>query len=109
MKKLQLKQRNKMQFIDYFIAKEKNFLYRLNAEAFYDKDFKFYIAWYIYAIDDYMNNNYNIEERFIFFFTNNFNLNIKFFIYIMNADFRQRVINDILEYKRKYRKENIYE
>lgn len=109
MNKIQFKTKNETKFIDYFISKERDFLYSLNPKAFNDKDFRFYMEWYICAIDEYMQESYDIEERFTFFFTNNFNLNIIFFIYIMSANFRNRVIDDIAEYKQKYGKENIYE
>lgn len=104
-----MKTKNNNKFINFFIKKEKKFLVNLNAEAFYNKDFKFYIEWFIYAIDDYTREEYNIEEKFIYFFTNNFNLNIIFIIYIMSKDFRQRVMKDIIEYKNKYGKEHIYD
>lgn len=104
-----MKTNNNTKFIDFFIKKERNFLFNLNAEAFYHKDFKFYIGWFIYAIDDYTREEYDIKERFIYFFTNNLNLDIIFFIYIMSGDFRQRVINDIKEYKSQYGKEHIYD
>lgn len=104
-----MKTNKNIKFIDFFIKKERNFLYRLNAEAFNHKDFKFYIGWFIYAIDDYMQEEYDIEEQFKYFFTNNYNLNIIFFIYIMSSNFRQRVMNDIIEYKKKYGREHIYD
>lgn len=104
-----MKAKNNIKFIDFFIKKEKDFLFNLNTEAFYNKDFKFYIGWFIYAIDDYTREKYDIEKRFIYFFTNNFNLNIIFIVYIMSGNFRQRVINDIIEYKKKYRKDHIYD
>lgn len=104
-----MKTRKDIKFIDFFISKEKEFLIGLNAEAFNNKDFKFYIEWFIYAIDEYMQKEYDIEKQFIFFFTNNFSLNIIFFIYIMNGNFRQRVMDNIIEYKNKYRKEHIYD
>lgn len=100
---------NSITFVDYFIKKERNFLIRLNAEAFNNTDFKFYIGWYIYAIDDYMQKEYDLEKTFIYFFTNNFSLNIIFFIYIMSSDFRKRVMGDIIEYKEIYGKEHIYD
>lgn len=104
-----MKTKNNIKFIDFFIEKEKSYLLRLNAEAFYNKYFKFYIGWFIYAIDDYTREKYDIEKQFIYFFTNNFNLNIIFFIYIMSKDFRQKVIDDIAEYKDKYGREHIYD
>lgn len=104
-----MKTKNDIKFIDFFINKEKNFLYRLNEQAFNSKDFDFYIKWFICSIYDYMQKEYDIEEKFIFFFTNNFSLNIRFSAYIMNKNFRQRVMNDIIEYKNKYGKEHIYD
>lgn len=104
-----IKTKNNIRFIDFFVSKEEQFLIRLNAEAFKNKDFKFYIEWFVYAIYDHMQEEYDIEKQFTFFFTNNFNLNIIFFIYIMNDEFRQRVKNDIIEYKNKFRKEHIYD
>lgn len=100
---------NEYQIIEYFVSKEKNFLYNMNAEAFRDKDFKFYIGWFIFALNDYMEKEYDIQERFTYFFMNNFSLNIIFFTYILSGEFRKRAITAISEYKNKFKKETIYE
>lgn len=96
-------------FVEYFIEKEKNFLSRLNFEAYKDEMLNFYIGWFAYAINDYIEKKYDILERFKYFFLNNDSLDIKFYTYIMNAEFRNLVIRDIQIYKQKYRKDNIYE
>ena len=102
MNKIKLRNKQENKFIDYFISKEREFLFSINADAFYDKDFKFYMGWFIYAINDYMEEKYDIEERFIYFFVNNYSLNINFFPYMMNEEFIKRVMEDIREYKREY-------
>ena len=94
-------------FIDYFITKEKVFLYNICPAAFEHEDFKFYIEWFIDAIYDNSNNEYDIEKRFTYYFCNNFSLNIIFFTYIVSNKFRKRVEKDIEEYKRKYHKKHI--
>lgn len=95
-------------FIEYFINKEKHFLYRINPENYNDKNFRFYMEWFIYALDDYMKKQYDIEKFFANMFLNNYSLDITFSIYIMSKEFRERVMNCILEYKSKYEKEYIY-
>lgn len=95
------------EFIDYFIAKEKEFLLSISSPAYYDKDFRFYMEWFILAIYDNMQDEYNIEERFTYYFTNNFSLNIMFFTYIVCDEFRSRVKKDIIEYEKKYNVEHI--
>lgn len=95
-------------FVDYFIEKEKDFLKSINIEAYNDSKFKFYMGWFIYAINDYTQEQYDITEKFTYFFLNNFTLDIRFFVYIISEDFRNLVIKDIDIYKRKFRKENIY-
>lgn len=107
--KMNIKVKKEVKFIDFFINKERDYLIKLNTEAFYSKDFKFYMEWFIYSIDEYVRKEYDIEKQFIYFFMNNFNLNIIFFIYIMSENFRKKVIEDILEYKKIYNKSNIYE
>lgn len=94
-------------FFDYFIEKEKNFLLSINSNIFQEENFKFYIEWFCYAINDYIEQNYDITQRFIDFF-NNCNLNQTFFTYINNNEFRNRVIEDIAEYKLLYKKDSIY-
>lgn len=95
------------EFIDYFIAKEKGFLYNICPTAFRHKDFKFYMEWFIAAICDNNNNEYNIEERFTYYFCNNFSLNVIFFTYIVSDKFRKKVEKRIKEYERKYHKKHI--
>lgn len=95
------------EFVDYFINKEKDFLYKICPEAFGHKDFRFYMEWFIIAIYDNSNNEYDIESRFTDYFCNNFSLNIIFFTYIISDEFRKRVEKDIEEYKKKYHKKRI--
>ena len=105
---MNIKVKKEVKFIDFFINKEKDYLIKLNMEAFYNKDFKFYIEWFIYSIDEYMQKQYDIEKQFTYLFMNNLNLNIIFFVYIMSENFRKKVIANILEYKKIYNKTNIY-
>ena len=49
-------------FLRYFLKKEKDFLMNFNIEAYKSDDFKFYMSWFIYAINDYIDKNYNIDE-----------------------------------------------
>lgn len=95
-------------FIEYFIKKEKDFLYIMNPESYDNKNFKFYMEWFSYALDDYMKNEYDIEKFFAKMFSNNYSLDITFSIYIMSKEFRERVMNCIIDYKSKYQKEHIY-
>jgi len=90
-------------FLRYFLKKEKDFLMNFNIEAYKSDDFKFYMSWFIYAINDYIDKNYNIDEYFSYIFCNNGNLNIIYLPYILSADFRKRVIGAITEYKQKYK------
>ena len=92
-----------------FLKKEKDFLMNFNIEAYKSDDFKFYMSWFIYAINDYIDKNYNIDEYFSYIFCNNGNLNIIYLPYILSADFRKRVIGAITEYKQKYKTEQIFE
>ena len=96
-------------FLRYFLKKEKDFLMNFNIEAYKSADFKFYMSWFIYAINDYIDKNYNIDEYFSYIFCNNGNLNIIYLPYILSADFRKRVIGAITEYKQKYKTEQIFE
>lgn len=96
-------------FAEYFIEKEKDLLITLNYEAYKDKILQFYIGWYAHTMDEYICSNYNISEYFTNFFLNNETLDIKFYIYIMDRKFRNKMIKDIKIYKRKFRKDNIYE
>ena len=96
-------------FLRYFLKKEKYFLMNFNIEAYKSDDFKFYMSWFIYAINDYIDKNYNIDEYFSYIFCNNGNLNIIYLPYILSADFRKRVIGAITEYKQKYKTEQIFE
>lgn len=98
----------KISFIDYFIKKEKEFLKQLSPQAFEHKDFRFYISWFVFAIDSSGSKEDNIVEQFKNHFCNNFELNIIFLPYIVNDNFRKIVIVDIDKYKSKYKKENIY-
>lgn len=108
MKKFRLNEGKESDFIDYFIEKERNFLSNINIEACKNKDFRFYMSWFVYSIDEYMKKQYDIEKDFSDNFINNKNLNIIFLTFIMNENFRKRVIEDIIEYKYKYNKESIY-
>lgn len=96
-------------FLRYFLRKEKIFLMNFNIEAYKSDDFEFYMSWFIYAINDYIDKNYNIDEYFSYIFCNNGNLNIIYLPYILSADFRKRVIGAITEYKQKYKTEQIFE
>ena len=96
-------------FLRYFLKKEKDFLMNFNIEAYKSDDFKFYMSWFIYAINDYIDKNYNIDEYFSYIFCNNGYLNIIYLPYILSADFRKRVIGAITEYKQKYKTEQIFE
>ena len=96
-------------FLRNFLKKEKDFLMNFNIEAYKSDDFKFYMSWFIYAINDYIDKNYNIDEYFSYIFCNNGNLNIIYLPYILSADFRKRVIGAITEYKQKYKTEQIFE
>ena len=96
-------------FLRYFLKKEKDFLMNFNIEAYKSDDFKFYMSWFIYAINDYIDKYYNIDEYFIYIYFNNGNLNIIYLPYILSADFRKRVIGAITEYKQKYKTEQIFE
>ena len=96
-------------FLRYFLKKEKDFLMNFNIEAYKSDDFKFYMSWFIYAINDYIDKNYNIDEYFSYIFCNNGNLNIIYLPYILSADFRKRVIGAITESKQKYKTEQIFE
>ena len=96
-------------FLRYFLKKEKDFLMNFNIEAYKSDDFKFYMSLFIYAINDYIDKNYNIDEYFSYIFCNNGNLNIIYLPYILSADFRKRVIGAITEYKQKYKTEQIFE
>ena len=96
-------------FLRYFLKKEKDFLMNFNIEAYKSDDFKFYMSWFIYAINDYIDKNYNIDEYFSYIFCNNGNLNIIYLPYILSADFRKRVRGAITEYKQKYKTEQIFE
>ena len=96
-------------FLRYFLKKEKHFLMDFNIAAYKSDDFKFYMSWFIHAINDYMDKNYNIDEYFSSIFCNNGNLNIIYLPYILSADFRKRVIGAITEYKQKYKTEQIFE
>ena len=49
-------------FLRYFLKKEKHFLMDFNIAAYKSDDFKFYMSWFIHAINDYMDKNYNIDE-----------------------------------------------
>lgn len=107
MKKFRLNEGKESDFIDYFIEKERNFLSNINIEAYKNKDFKFYISWFIYSIDEYMKEQYDIEKNFSDNFTNNKSLNIIFLTFIMSENFRNKVIEDIIEYKHIYNKDSI--
>lgn len=96
-------------FLRYFLKKEKDFLMNFNIEAYKSDDFKFYMSWFIYAINDYIDKSYDIEKFFSYIFCNNGNLNIIYLPYILSADFRKRVIGAITEYKQKYKTEQIFE
>ena len=63
-------------FLRYFLKKEKDFLMNFNIEAYKSDDFKFYMSWFIYAINDYIDKSYDIEKFFSYSFCNNCNLNI---------------------------------
>lgn len=97
------KEHKEMQFIDYFIKKEEVFLLKLNSKAFYHKDFKFYIGWFICAINDYIQHEYDIEDNFAFYFNDNCNLNTIFAVYIFNKEFIEKVIKAISEYTNHYK------
>ena len=84
-------------FLRYFLKKEKDFLMNFNIEAYKSDDFKFYMSWFIYAINDYIDKNYNIDEYFSYIFCNNGNLNIIYLPYILSADFSKRVIGAITD------------
>lgn len=96
-------------FLRYFLRKEKKFLINFNIETYKSTDFKFYMSWFIHAINDYMNKNYDIEEFFSYMFCNNCNLNIVYLPYILSSEFRKRVMEAITEYKQKYKIEQIFE
>lgn len=108
MKLIRTKIKEKENFIEFFLEKEKTFLYNMNPVAFKHEDFRFYMEWFIYSIDDSLREKYDIKERFEYFFTNNYSLNIIFFVYIISDKFINKVIEDIEEYKRLYKKEHIY-
>lgn len=96
-------------FLKYFLKKEKDFLMNFNIEAYKNDDFNFYMSWFIHAINDYMNKNYDIEEFFYYMFCNNDNLNIVYLPYILNPEFREKVMQAITEYKQQYNVEQIFE
>lgn len=96
-------------FLRYFLKKEKHFLTDFNIAAYKSDDFKFYMSWFIHAINDYMDKNYNIDEYFSSIFCNNGNLNIIYLPYILSAEFRKRVIEAITEYKQRYKTDQIFE
>lgn len=95
------------EFIDFFIKKEKTFLYKVSPLAFEHKDFRFYMKWFALSIYDNITDKYDIEKRFTYYFCNNLSLNIIFFTYIVNCEFREKVLMAIIEYKEKYHKEYI--
>ncbi len=95
-------------FISDFIKNEKDLLLTINSIALNCKDFSFYIGWFLYAINDYIEENYDIQERFIYFFLNNYTLDIMFFPYIMNKEFREKAEKYIIKCKQKYGEEYIY-
>lgn len=99
----------KPKFIDYFIAKEQKFLFKISPSAFLDEDFKFYISWFIYAIDDYMKEKYDIQKHFAHIFNENIQLNTIFFNYIIHSEFIPKVQQRIIEYKQRYNTDNIYD
>lgn len=96
-------------FLRYFLRKEKHFLINFNMETYKSNDFKFYMSWFIHAINDYMYKKYDIEEFFSYMFCNNCNLNIVYLPYILSSEFRTRVMETITEYKQKYKIEQIFE
>ena len=96
-------EQNEVKFVEYFIEKEKKFLLKLNSRAYYHKDFKFYIGWFICAINDYIQHEYDIEDNFAFYFNDNCNLNTIFAVYIFNKEFIEKVIKAISEYTNHYK------
>lgn len=96
-------------FVNNFIEEEKDFLFSINSEAFYEKRFPFYIGWFLYTINYYMKEKNNIQKEFEYFFYNNYSLDISFFPYIMNKEFREKAQKYIVDYKKKYGEEKIYE
>ena len=96
-------------FLKYFLKKEKDFLMNFNIEAYKNDDFNFYMSWFIHAINYYMNKNYDIEDFFNYMFCNNDNLNIVYLPYILNPEFREKVMQAITEYKQQYNVEQIFE
>ena len=51
-------------FLRYFLKKEKDFLMNFNIEAYKSDDFKFYMSWFIYAINDYIDKNFNEIKKY---------------------------------------------
>lgn len=111
MKKIILKyMKQEERFTNFFIKRNKNYLMSFNPKTYQDKDFKFYIGWFIFAINDEMNDKqFNLIPMMIELFLSNNNLNIIYFPYIISKNFRELVKNEITFYKKYYDKSSIYE
>ena len=96
-------------FVDFFIVKEKKFLFHISPHAYENKDFRFYIEWFLNAIYDSMNKDYDVQEHLKYWFINNLNLNIIFLTYVVSDEFISRAKKDIEEYKQIFNKEYIFE
>lgn len=97
-------------FTRFFLKRNKTYLMNFNPQTYQDKDFKFYISWFIFAINEEMNDNkFKLLPMMIKFFITNSNLNIIYFPYIISQNFRNLVKDEIKFYKKHYNKSSIYE
>ena len=103
--------RKKKKFVNYFIKKEKKFLYKIDPKLYRNKEFEFYIGWFIDAIQFYMitidsneKDGWNLEKTFTELFNEEDNdcCDKRFLIYIRTPDFKLKVVTNMVEYLIKY-------
>lgn len=96
-------------FVNYFMKKEKYFLYKIDPKLYRNEKLEFYIGWFIDAIQFYMitiEEGWNIDKTFTELFNeaNDDYYDKRFLIYIRTPDFKLKVVKNLVEYLIKYNK-----